>query len=213
MIGLEHVNAHAGRALVARAGEPADRVDLRVAGHPHRERRRIRPHELERRRPVVGTMTIRIGSHDMQRRAAFERHRAERCSVRARIVCGAIDQRSGSHARRERIAQLLKRHIGGCVLILPEVPDRNVPPCRKELAEPLVMVGVRMRQNYGINRRAIQSERIELVAKHGRLRSTVHQHGRTAVLDENRVTLSDVEHSNNELLRRGCVAAGVSRRR
>ena len=199
MIGLEHVHMHAGRPRIASAREPADRVHLSVTSHPHRERRRIRPHELERGRPIVRAVTRRVRTQNVQLRTALERHRAERRAIRARIVRVAVDEGPRSHPRCDRIAQRLERHVRGRILILPEVAHRDVPLRREELAQPLVVIRMRMRENHGVDGRAVQAEHVELVAKRMRIWPAVHEHGRSAILNENRVALADVEHPNEEL--------------
>ena len=135
----------------------------------------------------------------MELGATAQRHGADGASVAAGIVGVTIDQAVATNPSGHRIAQLAKRYVRGWILVLPEVADRDVTSGGKELAQTLIVVRMRMRENDGRDRIAVQSERIEIRTQCFRGRTAIDEHRRAAILDDDGVALSHVEHAHDEL--------------
>src|SRR5258708_32621990 len=106
-----------------------------------------------------------------------------------------IDQGSAGKLRRNGIPQPGQRYVRRRILIFPEVANRDVATRRKELAQPLIVIGVLVREDDGVNRRSVQSELVEVSAVGGWLRAAADEDCGTARLDEDHISLNDVEHS------------------
>ena len=83
-----------------------------------------------------------------------------------------------------------------------------MPARREQLAQPLIVIRVLVREDHGVDGVAVQRERIEVATEHRGVGAAVHEHGGPAILHEDRVALADVEHAHHELARRGALGDG-----
>ena len=97
-----------------------------------------------------------------------------------------------------RLAQRRRR-----VAVPPEGANDATAASAEQFAQPLEVIDVRVRQDDRVERVG-HVQRVEPACERASLRTAVDEHGRAAVLDQDRVALADVEHAHDELaIRRG----------
>ena len=133
----------------------------------------------------------------MQLRTSGHRDRADAPPIGARIVGVPVHETVVIHARQYGIAKCRQGGSRRGILVLEKVAHVDTARGSEQLLQPTIVIEVLMGEDHDIDRRVVETERVEVPAERFRVRTAIDDHSARSVPYVSRVSLADVEQAHD----------------
>jgi hypothetical protein len=196
VVSLEDVHAKAGGVPMSSQKVPHGGA-FGIAREPHGEARAVRSNEFQSHAPVVRGSYVRR-REDVEPRPAAQAQRTDRASITTGVVRRAQFHLVSIHAGMDRVSELPDHDPAGRITVLVERADRDIMLGSEELSESSMVIGMSMREDKGIDGVAFQAFFLDQVTHPGEALASVNKEASSAVLDPDRIPLTDIHDLDHE---------------